>query len=350
MDLPLTVIVPAYNGEKTIERAVNSLLCQTLQNLEIIIVNDGSKDNTAQIADRYASQDPRVRVIHKEKNEGLSAGRNSGMAVARGEYITFLDCDDWVEPVIYETMLQHGENADVIVTGAYHDVHDANSKVLVCTEDSTGESCTVTDKKEIIRWAGKLDRRRLFAYSWNKLFKRAFLQTCGVIYQQQTLIEDYQFNCGIWNQIEKLAIIDGCYYHYVKFSTEALTQRYLPDYFEIMTKRYTLMRSLYAESGLFTGEDRQVLCTMHAKHIIAGIVKNCNKKSGLSGAQQRKVIRQVLQKADCVEAMQYGKGTRIQEKVCNLVLGTRSVTVNYLFAKILYGMQNSRGNLFDKLK
>ncbi|MBQ5326949.1 MAG: glycosyltransferase family 2 protein, partial [Oscillospiraceae bacterium] len=90
--MKLTVIVPAYNGAKTLKRAVDSLLCQTMQDLEVIIINDGGKDDTAQIANQYAERDPRVKVVHKAKNEGLSAGRNSGMAIAQGEYITFLDC------------------------------------------------------------------------------------------------------------------------------------------------------------------------------------------------------------------------------------------------------------------
>lgn len=350
MDIALSIIVPSYNGEKTLKRAMDSLMKQTLTNIEVIIINDGSKDQTQSIADAYAAADQRVRVIHKPVNEGLSAGRNTGMASANGAYITFLDCDDWVEPDMYERMLRDARDADVIVTGAYHDVLDADDKTAISTPDAIGQSAYVDEKSTIIAWATKLDAKRLFAYTWNKLYKRGFLQECGEIFEQQTLIEDYLFNCKIWDRIRSLTLVDGCYYHYIKQSNEALTQRYLPDYFEIMDKRYVLMRTLLARNGLFASEERRTICNMHIKHIIAGMAKNCSKKAAMEDRQQRVVIARLLKDPNCREAIGYAKGTRKQELVCNAVFASGSVTLNHLFAKLLHGMQNGKGHLFDKLK
>lgn len=350
MELDLSVIVPAYNGEKTIKRAIDSLLCQSLSSIEIIVVDDGSKDKTGSIADDYAASDPRVTVIHKTQNEGLSAGRNTGIAASHGRYITFLDCDDWVEPKMYEVMLENSSDADIVVTGAYHDVQDAEGSVVVRTEDSIGETCVSLTPKDNILWAARLDQKRLFAYTWNKLYKRSFLCRANREFLNQTLIEDFLFNCAVWNVADSISLVDGCWYHYVKFSKEALTQRYLPDYFEIMNMRYEMIRDLFVSHGYFEGTERQILCTMHMKHIVAGMVKNCSSKSGMDGKQQRFVIAKVLRDSNCLEAMRYGKGSRIQEKVCNAVLKTKSVVLNYLFAKVLFTMQNSHGNLFDKLK
>ena len=350
MDTLLTVIVPCYNGEKTLRRAMDSLLKQTHTAIEIIIINDGSKDCSGKLADEFASSDSRVRVIHKPVNEGLSAGRNTGMNAARGDYITFLDCDDWVEPDMYEVLLRDHNNADIIVTGAFHDVWSAEAEVAVTTRDEVGESCVTDDRREIVSWAARLDEKRLFAYTWNKLYRRQFLQNCGTLFAQQTLIEDYLFNCTVWQQVTKLKIVDGCYYHYVKWSNEALTQKYLPDYFTIMDKRYVLMRDLLKRNDQLSGTVCQIVGNMHIKHIISGMVKNCAPKAAMSAKMQRQVIRECLADPNCREAIGFAKGKRKQEKLCNAVFSLGNVTVLHNFAKLLYKMQNSKGHLFDKLK
>lgn len=101
----ISVIVPVYNTEKYLEKCVNSLLTQTYTNLELLLVDDGSTDGSGALCDRFAAQDPRVRALHK-KNGGSSSARNLGIAEARGEYIGFVDSDDFVDPDMYERLLQ----------------------------------------------------------------------------------------------------------------------------------------------------------------------------------------------------------------------------------------------------
>lgn len=101
----ISVIVPVYNVEKYLARCVDSVLAQTYENLEVILVNDGSKDTSGAICDAYAARDSRIRVIHKE-NGGLSSARNAGLDIAGGEYIAFVDSDDWIEAQTYEWMME----------------------------------------------------------------------------------------------------------------------------------------------------------------------------------------------------------------------------------------------------
>lgn len=101
----ISVIVPVYNVEKYLARCVDSILAQSYENLEVILVNDGSKDTSGRICDAYAGKDSRIRVIHKE-NGGLSSARNAGIDAASGDYITFVDSDDWIEIQSYEWMME----------------------------------------------------------------------------------------------------------------------------------------------------------------------------------------------------------------------------------------------------
>ena len=102
----ISVIVPIYNVEKYLARCVDSIVNQTYKNLEIILVDDGSPDRCPQMCDDYAEKDSRIKVVHK-KNGGLSDARNAGMAVATGEYISFIDSDDWIETSMFELLLNN---------------------------------------------------------------------------------------------------------------------------------------------------------------------------------------------------------------------------------------------------
>ena len=106
MNPMISVIVPIYNVEKYLARCVDSIVNQTYKNLEIILVDDGSPDRCPQMCDDYADKDSRNKVIHK-KNGGLSDARNAGMAVATGEYISFIDSDDWIETSMFELLLNN---------------------------------------------------------------------------------------------------------------------------------------------------------------------------------------------------------------------------------------------------
>ncbi len=114
----LSVVVPVYKAEKYLARCVESVLAQTMGDFELILVDDGSPDGSGAMCDDFASRDVRIKVLHQE-NTGVSAARNAGVAMAQGEYIAFLDSDDWIEPRMYELLLEAAdqEDADIVKCG-----------------------------------------------------------------------------------------------------------------------------------------------------------------------------------------------------------------------------------------
>ena len=125
MDCTISVIVPVYNSEKYLKRCIDSILNQTYKAIELILVDDGSPDNCGKICDEYAKKDKRVRVIHKT-NAGVSAARNSGLEIASGNYATFVDSDDYIEPEMYGNMMEkvHQYNCDVVMCDCIKDFTD----------------------------------------------------------------------------------------------------------------------------------------------------------------------------------------------------------------------------------
>lgn len=165
----ISIIVPVYKVEEFLSRCVDSLLAQTYENLEIILVDDGSPDNCGSICDAYAQRDPRVKVIHKE-NGGLSSARNAGLEIAQGEYIAFLDSDDWIEPEAYETMLNLAQKYQVkLVCAGRYDVYGEERTVGLCPE-----------KEEKI--SGEEVAGRIFLWdnldssAWDKLYHASLLK------------------------------------------------------------------------------------------------------------------------------------------------------------------------------
>jgi len=169
-DILVSVIVPVYNVEEYLARCVNSILSQTYANLEVILVDDGAKDSSGRICDEFAEKDSRVRVIHKE-NGGLSSARNAGIDIAQGDWLEFVDSDDWLEPDAVENLLSLAlEHQVELVVGGRWDVSakTGNKKKGLCPltwEVISGEEMV----SRIFRWdncdssaCDKLFHRRLF--------------------------------------------------------------------------------------------------------------------------------------------------------------------------------------------
>ena len=126
----ISIIVPIYNIASYLPTCLESILAQTYQNLEIILVDDGSTDNCAQICDTYAKKDSRIHVIHKE-NGGLVSARKAGMRASTGSLIAYVDGDDWIEPDMYERMYHRmfTEDVDIVMCGRYEEVGNASKEV-----------------------------------------------------------------------------------------------------------------------------------------------------------------------------------------------------------------------------
>lgn len=168
----ISVIVPIYNQELLLKRCVDSIINQTYRNLEIILVDDGSTDASPQICDSYAAVDERIKVIHQE-NGGLSAARNAGLDIAKGDYVAFVDSDDFIDAKMYETLLTKSlaYDADIVVCNAFNFQHDkalprknhiVNEKLLDNPKEKLNFLLSKTDNCGIEVW-NKLYCKKLFA-------------------------------------------------------------------------------------------------------------------------------------------------------------------------------------------
>ncbi len=209
MTTPLiSIIVPAYNIEQYLPKTLDSIINQVYQNLEIIIVNDGSKDNTAVIIDSYAEKDARVKAIHKA-NGGVTSARLAGLAAATGEYVGFVDGDDYIEPEMYERLLSNAlkYNADISHCG-YQMVFPNRVDYYY----NTGKLIEQDNKKGL---SDLLRGGFVEPGLWNKLYRRGLFENISVMDNTIKINEDLLMNYYLFKQSQKSVFDDFCPYRYL---------------------------------------------------------------------------------------------------------------------------------------
>lgn len=215
MKIKVSVIIPVYNVEKTLRRCIDSVLNQTMNEIEIILVNDGSKDSSGDICDEYVKKYNYISVIHKG-NEGLGPTRNIGMINAKGEYIYHCDSDDWIDPTLLEDTYNNAiaYNADVVIFG-YRMFIENNGKLLEYGIVSN-ESIFLNDKNEIRQYyIDNLENSFFTQSACNRLVNRDFIENNKLFFEPYRRSQDVIYSLNLFDKLEKLSIVHDHYYNYI---------------------------------------------------------------------------------------------------------------------------------------
>lgn len=209
MDKRISVIVPVYNVEAYLNRCVDSILAQSFKQLEIILVDDGSTDRSSAICDMYAGQDERIRVIHKE-NGGLSDARNAGLQIAAGEYIGFVDSDDWIEPDMYRDMYEAAVKHDAqVAVCRYAEIY--KDRIV---DDSQGDVVLLNRNEVLDIYICEHPQYRIYNSVWSKLFCRKVIE--NLQFPKGRNSEDIVFTTKAFCRLERCVYLDSAYYNYVR--------------------------------------------------------------------------------------------------------------------------------------
>lgn len=225
--------MPMYGVEDFVGKAIEGVLAQTYTDWELIAVNDGSPDRSAQIARAFEEKDSRIKVLDKT-NGGLSDARNYGLKYANGEYIHFHDSDDWIEPHFYENLIRSiniNDNPDVIISGY--------------TVDTINDKAEVKYLRKAIKWPQEDDANEIaefisgyFNFAWNKLFKKDFLLLNNLEYEKGLkYIEDCEFMSRLVDFNPSISIVNNEEYHYVVDTRNTLSRQFNPDSIDVQAKR-----------------------------------------------------------------------------------------------------------------
>lgn len=278
MDSIISIIIPVYNAEKHLKKSLESVVNQTYENLQIICVNDGSKDSSWDILSEYACKDSRIE-IYKKKNEGVSVARNFALEKAEGDYLLCLDSDDWLEKSACEVALEYMKkySADVVMWPYIREINGVSKEKEIYSENK------VFEKEEVRR---KLHRRMIGLYEeelarpenadalctvWGKLYRRSIIEENNIRFQDIREIGTYEdglFNLEVFNYVEKVCYINQYLYHYRKDNNASITSQYNPKMqkqwnhlFEIM---YTYIENNRLDNTYYVALDNRISLSLIA--------------------------------------------------------------------------------------
>lgn len=286
----VSVIIPAYNVDRFIGRAIESLQNQTMRNFELLIVDDGSTDRTGEVADRMAERDIRIDVIHT-KNQGAAAARNTALDRARGEFVHFVDGDDWVEPTMLADLVKIAEadDLDLVIAGFYIETYYGSGDQHT-SELKSQPSCTFSSKEEFRACAWRLFDTNLLYTPWNKLFRRSYLEHIHARFKP-TFWDDFPFVLDVIRDIERVAVTERAYYHFIRLRAESETARWRSNMYEKREEEHGWMLDLYEHWGLAGDPASTEMVQRRYVERLVGCIENvCNPSCTLSEAEKLEQI------------------------------------------------------------
>ena len=250
----LTVIIPCYNVEKYIDKCISSVVAQTYSNLEILLVNDGSTDETEKICDAWQEKDSRIRVIHKQ-NEGASYARKTGIEHATADYVTFVDSDDWIDKNMYSDMMTAllDTNSDIAQCG-YCKVFE-DGRIENHPDESKNDSFEVIGREEGVLLI--LEDEKWKSFMWNKIYKKRLFD--HVVFPKELDVAEDFINHSLFHNASQSVYLPNVYYFYYQRDGSLL------NYNTIQSKiihKYHFSQNLYSRY-LFVQQHPQYHSILH---------------------------------------------------------------------------------------
>lgn len=341
----LSVILCAYNAESFLESAARSVLNQTFKDLELIIVNDGSCDETFAIASQLANDDPRVTVVNIE-NGGLANARNVGLSKAAGEYVAFFDADDTADDDCYETMLNaiERDGSDLCIAGYYHDtvLKDGTVSTVLFSEPDA----TYNTREELFQGFVGLKSKFILDAGWNKLYRRSIIAENNLKFPLGELFEDTAFVLSFLKISCKVTVLDKCFYHYMQRSSGSITKAYNPRKLGDLKKR-----ALELKEFCKTADDTvQRFCDLYyIKNVYSALANSFDDKK-MSKHDRNALIKAEVTAEEFKTFSKTAKGVGFGDKLTAFFAKKKSICWHKSYCWLVHFMKTKMSLVFAKIK
>ena len=250
----ISIIIPIYNAESFIDKCLTSVVLQDMLDWECILVNDGSTDNSIDICNSWIEKDSKFRLIN-QVNQGVSAARNIGIEEAKGEWITFVDADDWLEPDYLSSMISHSVDSDLVVSGQIREYGDG--RTIIYKPKHTNKIHIASDDAEVFN---DLNVRFLLYAPHEKLFKANIIKDNKLTFQVGCSYgEDLQFVYSYLEHIDTVSTIDKALYHYRMADSGTLSTKFRKNQFDEDYRQWLIVYGFYERHGLLCELSNQYL-------------------------------------------------------------------------------------------
>ncbi len=344
----VSVIMPVYGVEKFVGKAIESIQQQTLTDFEFLIVDDGTKDRSGIICDEYAEKDPRITVIHKE-NGGAPSARNAAMDIATGEYYYYMDSDDWAEPTMLQDMVALAEEtkAQLVVTGYYIDTYYSDTEYV--TQTQKVDSIVYESQQAFREDAYRLFDENLLYTPWNKLYDGSYIRDNNLRFSD-TFWDDFPFNLSVVRDIERVAVSDKPYYHFMRARAESETAKYRPDMYDKREEEHGWMEELYAYWGVDNAGTREFIARRYIERVIGCIENVANPACTLSTKEKVKEIDRIISDEKVRKLLKVMRPRSTYMKVMLIPVRMNSALLTYWEGVFISAVRRKSVKTFAKLK
>lgn len=329
MEPLVSIIVPIYNAEKALNRCIDSILAQDYRNFELILMDDGSKDRSPQICDEYAAKDPRIRVIHKP-NSGVSATRNAALDIARGEYIQFLDSDDWITPDATKLFVRSAAQSgcDLVIADFYRVVGESLS------HKGDIEKEGLLTREEYANFMMENPADFYYGVLWNKLFRRDIIETHHLRMDPEiSWCEDFLFNLEYLRRSRTVYALQAPVYYYVKTKGSLVDQGWsFSNTIKMKLNVFDYYRQFYKE--VYEDEDYESIRPQIYRFLLASARDNFIPPAPLPGSkklgQERTSILYAGISADGVPGELY-RSRKLLQHYCETIARKNGMSVEEIY-------------------
>ena len=346
-----SIVMPIYGVEPYLRQAIDSVLGQTFQDFEIILVNDCSPDNSAEICRVYSDRYDNIRTVTHPENRGLSAARNTGFAEVQGRYVWFMDSDDYVDSTllqqVYDSLQKN--KADVVVFGCVEEYYDSKQQLTKTVPICPAEAYCQT-AEEVHAHIVDLEMSTLYGYAWNKFYSVEHIRRHQLQYDNVVLIEDIKFNVEFFNDITGMNMLPIAPYHYAKRGTTSLTAKFVPKYYEVHYERIRLLYEQQKRWGTADERTKGVLATIFVRYIFSALSRNCDPRAGMNHKDRRRWLKEVFSQPLFTELIDFAAPAGLPMKVMSGLLKKRLVLLSLAIGRVIYLVQTKFMSLFVLIK
>lgn len=322
----VSIIVPVYNVEKHLEKCIESIRNQTYANQEIILINDGSPDNSPRICDKYAGIDDRIKVIHKE-NGGISDARNVGIDAATGDYLVFLDSDDYIEKNMVEKAIDsiQATDADIAIWGYYADFVDKEEKlknsVLWIQQAGLYSRSEMKDYPIDYKFINNL------GYAWNKMYRTQLVKEKGFKFAKGiSLVEDMLFNTQVLQLCNSIVLLDEPFVHYMQRPGVTLGAQFYENYFELKLMALAAINNLLRAWGVNDKIVQDLLASIGFDALKSNI-RSLSAVDHYAKKQKIEYLDNLLSRAEAIQILENVNVEFLKDKILKKLMQKKQVNI-----------------------
>lgn len=343
----ISIIVPVYNCEKYIGRLINSVLIQSYSDFELIILNDGSMDNTKEKIEEF--KDPRISVINKE-NTGVSDTRNRGLKLAKGKYICFLDSDDYIDQGYFESIINYFDKypkLELLNFGFYSETENENLEVMGKDKIIYKEKF-YQNKEEIKQDFVELWDNTMLYNIWNKTYLSEVIRENNIVFPKYNWGEDIEFNRCYLLHATNLYNSTKTFYHYIREREGAVTKNYKENLFDIRKKEYIEFNN-YFEKWQIPSKKYIEFSSRRFIERLLGCIENiyC---SDMKFKERFKEIKIIINDELTRQTIKVVKPKSKKTKIALIPVKLKSVILTMIMGKTFHYIKVKHPNIFNKIK